>query len=80
MLAASGAYCLLVCHSTDTSQLHCQARPCTPRPCPQGHAVKRGMLAARGEYCLLMDADGATRFADLERLEGELDKILAPSG
>ncbi len=42
--------------------------------------MKRGMLAARGEYCLLMDADGATRFADLERLEAELDKILAPSG
>lgn len=45
----------------------------------KGHAVKRGMLAARGEYCLLMDADGATRFSDLEMLEAELDKILQPS-
>ncbi|EFJ46724.1 hypothetical protein VOLCADRAFT_92792 [Volvox carteri f. nagariensis] len=45
----------------------------------KGHAVKRGMLAARGEYCLLMDADGATRFSDLEKLEAELDKILQPS-
>ncbi|GIL48119.1 hypothetical protein Vafri_4815 [Volvox africanus] len=45
----------------------------------KGHAVKRGMLVARGEYCLLMDADGATRFSDLEKLEAELDKILQPS-
>ena len=40
--------------------------------------MKRGMLVARGEYCLMMDADGATQFADLERLEAALDKVLAP--
>ncbi|KXZ52952.1 hypothetical protein GPECTOR_8g326 [Gonium pectorale] len=45
----------------------------------KGHAVKRGMLAARGEYCLLMDADGATRFADLEKLEAGLEKIMVPT-
>ncbi|KAG2485304.1 hypothetical protein HYH03_015978 [Edaphochlamys debaryana] len=45
----------------------------------KGHAVKRGMLCARGEFCLLMDADGATRFADLERLEEALDKTLQSS-
>ncbi|PNW71403.1 hypothetical protein CHLRE_16g652850v5 [Chlamydomonas reinhardtii] len=45
----------------------------------KGHAVKRGMAAARGEFCLMMDADGATRFADLEKLEGEMEKIMQPS-
>lgn len=33
------------------------------------------MLCARGERCLMVDADGATRFADLEKLEEALDKI-----
>eukprot|EP00798_Chlamydomonas_sp_ICE-L_P019950 gene19949-26658_t len=27
----------------------------------KGHAVRRGMMIARGESCLFMDADGATR-------------------
>lgn len=40
----------------------------------KGHAVKRGMLIARGETCLLMDADGATRVTDLEKLEEALAK------
>lgn len=40
----------------------------------QGHAVRRGMLVARGEYCLFMDADGATNFSDLEMLESDLAK------
>jgi hypothetical protein len=40
--------------------------------CLQGHAVRRGMMIARGEYCLFIDADGATRFSDLELLEGAL--------
>ncbi|KAL6757247.1 dolichol-phosphate glucosyltransferase [Haematococcus lacustris] len=42
----------------------------------KGHAVKRGMMVARGEYCLFMDADGATRFRDLELLEGALANLL----
>lgn len=32
------------------------------------------MMIARGEYCLFIDADGATRFTDLELLEGALSK------
>ncbi len=40
----------------------------------QGHAVRRGMLCARGEFCLMMDADGATRVSDLELLEAALAK------
>mmetsp|Transcript_26205 Transcript_26205/g.47971 ORF Transcript_26205/g.47971 Transcript_26205/m.47971 type:complete len:267 (+) Transcript_26205:355-1155(+) len=45
----------------------------------KGHAVKRGMLAARGSFLLMADADGATRFSDLERLEIQLDRILIPN-
>ena len=41
----------------------------------KGHAVKRGMMIARGERMLLLDADGATRLSDLEKLEEELSKI-----
>jgi dolichyl-phosphate beta-glucosyltransferase len=40
----------------------------------QGHAVKRGMLCARGERCLMMDADGATKFSDLDMLDSALTK------
>jgi dolichyl-phosphate beta-glucosyltransferase len=32
------------------------------------------MLISRGEYCLFADADGATRFSDLEKLEAELGR------
>lgn len=32
------------------------------------------MLAARGEICLMVDADGATKFSDLDELERELGK------
>uniref|UniRef100_A0A1I8GDS2 Dolichyl-phosphate beta-glucosyltransferase n=1 Tax=Macrostomum lignano TaxID=282301 RepID=A0A1I8GDS2_9PLAT len=38
----------------------------------KGGAVRRGMLAARGQRLLFADADGATRFSDLDRLEREL--------
>lgn len=37
------------------------------------------MLVARGEYCLMMDADGATKFTDLEKLEEALEKAMVPS-
>ena len=38
-------------------------------------AVKSGMLCARGRRLLMMDADGATRVSDLERLEARLEQI-----
>ncbi|GAB5592478.1 dolichyl-phosphate beta-glucosyltransferase [Umbelopsis nana] len=40
----------------------------------KGGAVTQGMLAARGEICLMVDADGATKFSDLDELERELGK------
>ena len=33
----------------------------------------QGMLSARGERLLMVDADGATLFKDIERLEKEMD-------
>ena len=45
--------------------------PCTQ----QGYAVKAGMLVGRGELLLFMDADGATRVSDLEKLEAALASI-----
>ncbi|KAK9828116.1 hypothetical protein WJX81_006294 [Elliptochloris bilobata] len=42
----------------------------------KGAAVKAGMLAARGEALLMMDADGATQVRDLERLEAALARVV----
>lgn len=36
---------------------------------PRGRRDAQGMLAARGRLMLMVDADGATRFADFEQLE-----------
>ncbi|RKP08482.1 nucleotide-diphospho-sugar transferase [Thamnocephalis sphaerospora] len=41
----------------------------------KGGAVAEGMLRARGERLLFADADGATKFADIEGLESELAKL-----
>ena len=41
----------------------------------QGYAVKAGVLIARGQKILFMDADGATRVSDVEKLEAELSKV-----
>ena len=38
----------------------------------KGAAVRAGMLAARGEYRLFADADGATPITELKRLESSL--------
>jgi len=45
----------------------------------KGGAVRHGMLHARGQRLLMADADGASRFADVELLLGALDD-LAPVG
>lgn len=39
----------------------------------KGHAVKTGMLAARGRLRLFADADGATPIEELERLRGAIE-------
>ena len=41
----------------------------------QGHAVKAGMLIARGQNLLFMDADGATKVSDVEKLERSLEDV-----
>ncbi len=43
--------------------------------CAQGHAVKAGMLVARGEMVLFMDADGATKVSDVEKLQSSLQSL-----
>jgi len=35
----------------------------------------QGMLRSRGRRLLFADADGATKFADIEKLEAELVKL-----
>ncbi|OTF69669.1 dolichyl-phosphate beta-glucosyltransferase-like protein [Euroglyphus maynei] len=34
----------------------------------KGGAIRIGILASRGEYCLFADADGATKFSEFEKL------------
>jgi dolichyl-phosphate beta-glucosyltransferase len=34
----------------------------------KGGAVRLGMMVARGEFALMVDADGATKFSDIEKL------------
>eukprot|EP01114_Cavostelium_apophysatum_P018635 TRINITY_DN5813_c0_g1_i1.p1 TRINITY_DN5813_c0_g1~~TRINITY_DN5813_c0_g1_i1.p1 ORF type:complete len:315 (+),score=70.47 TRINITY_DN5813_c0_g1_i1:128-1072(+) len=41
----------------------------------KGGAVRRGMMCARGKYLLFADADGATKFPDVERLEKGLKSV-----
>ncbi|GAA5815876.1 hypothetical protein MFLAVUS_009395 [Mucor flavus] len=41
----------------------------------KGGAVTQGILAARGELCLMVDADGATQFSDLGKLVEEIKMI-----
>jgi dolichyl-phosphate beta-glucosyltransferase len=41
----------------------------------KGAAVKHGFLHARGKRILMVDADGASKFEDLELLWEEMDKI-----
>ncbi len=41
----------------------------------KGGAVRAGMLRARGSRVLFADADGATKFADVEKLEEKMDAV-----
>ncbi|KAG6620546.1 hypothetical protein I3842_Q060700 [Carya illinoinensis] len=38
----------------------------------KGEAIRKGMLHSRGELLLMLDADGATKVNDLEKLENEI--------
>mmetsp|Transcript_22815 Transcript_22815/g.58481 ORF Transcript_22815/g.58481 Transcript_22815/m.58481 type:complete len:339 (-) Transcript_22815:91-1107(-) len=46
----------------------------------KGCAVKEGMLSARGQRILMMDADGATKVSDLDKLEEKLTSMAPPAG
>lgn len=38
------------------------------------------MLSARGQLILMMDADGATKVSDLDKLEDKLKSMAQPAG
>jgi len=40
----------------------------------KGHAVKRGMLKARGDYILMFDADVSTPLSELKKFKAYIDK------
>ncbi|EUC56006.1 dolichyl-phosphate beta-glucosyltransferase [Rhizoctonia solani AG-3 Rhs1AP] len=44
-----------------------------PRNSGKGSAVKHGMLHARGQRMLMVDADGASKFSDLDKLWVAMD-------
>jgi dolichyl-phosphate beta-glucosyltransferase len=46
----------------------------------KGGAVRHGMLHARGRRLLMADADGASRFADVELLLGAMDPLAPADG
>lgn len=41
----------------------------------KGEAIRKGMLHSRGELLLMLDADGATKVADLEKLENQIHAV-----
>ncbi|KAM7539617.1 hypothetical protein Aperf_G00000033733 [Anoplocephala perfoliata] len=43
----------------------------------KGAAVRFGMLSARGKFLIFADADGATRFQDIEKLEEQMALMIA---
>lgn len=45
----------------------------------KGYAVKAGVLCCRGATVLMMDADGATRVSELEKLEGKMKDLTGNS-
>lgn len=45
----------------------------------KGEAIRKGMLHSRGELLLMLDADGATKVADLEKLENQIQAVAKDS-
>ncbi|XP_010554606.1 PREDICTED: dolichyl-phosphate beta-glucosyltransferase [Tarenaya hassleriana] len=41
----------------------------------KGEAIRKGMLHSRGELLLMLDADGATKITDLEKLENQIHAV-----
>ncbi|KAF3433714.1 hypothetical protein FNV43_RR24817 [Rhamnella rubrinervis] len=41
----------------------------------KGEAIRKGMLHSRGELLLMLDADGATKVTDLEKLENQIQTV-----
>ncbi|XP_042455804.1 dolichyl-phosphate beta-glucosyltransferase-like [Zingiber officinale] len=41
----------------------------------KGEAIRKGMLHSRGELLLMLDADGATKINDLEKLESQIHAL-----
>ncbi|KAL0844596.1 hypothetical protein Bca101_017842 [Brassica carinata] len=41
----------------------------------KGEAIRKGMMHARGELLLMLDADGATKVTDLEKLENQIHAV-----
>ncbi|KNA18514.1 hypothetical protein SOVF_069880 [Spinacia oleracea] len=41
----------------------------------KGEAIRKGMLHSRGELLLMLDADGATKVYDLEKLEAQIRTV-----
>ena len=46
----------------------------------KGGAVRLGMLSSRGEFLLMVDADGATRFSDLDKVFASLKEFASNAG
>ena len=42
----------------------------------KGAAIRKEMLHARGELLLMLDADGATKITDLEKLEFQIKEFV----
>ncbi|KAL4332451.1 hypothetical protein GQ457_07G018160 [Hibiscus cannabinus] len=41
----------------------------------KGEAIRKGMIHSRGELLLMLDADGATKVTDLEKLENQIHAV-----
>ncbi|CAK9136233.1 unnamed protein product [Ilex paraguariensis] len=42
----------------------------------KGEAIRKGMLHSRGELLIMLDADGATKVNDLEKLENQIHAVV----